>query len=124
MSNDDPIQAQLIALRRDQILNAATTVFAEKGFHRATIKDVAQTAGIADGTIYNYFANKSALLLGILDRLNQTSEREAHFEQAAHIGIQTWAREYIGQRLAMLGDEGLQVFRAPLPEILVNEELR
>ena len=39
MTHDDPIQAQLIAARRTQILDAATKVFAEKGFERATIKD-------------------------------------------------------------------------------------
>ncbi len=32
----DPIQDLLISARRNQILDAATTVFAEKGFHRAT----------------------------------------------------------------------------------------
>ena len=49
----DPIQEQLIQARRDQILKAAVAVFAEKGFQKATIRDVAKMAGIADGTIYN-----------------------------------------------------------------------
>ena len=51
----DPIQELVTAARRKQILDAATQVFAEKGFHRATIKDIARVAGIADGTIYTYF---------------------------------------------------------------------
>src|SRR5436309_1359279 len=63
----DSLQEQLIAARRIQILDAATKVFAEKGFHPTTIKDIAREAGIADGTIYNYFENKTALMLGILD---------------------------------------------------------
>ncbi len=46
---NDPIQQQLIAARRKQILDAAVRVFADKGFHRATIRDIAQAAGIADG---------------------------------------------------------------------------
>lgn len=37
----DPIQAQLVAARRNQILDAAAKVFAERGFHAATIKDIA-----------------------------------------------------------------------------------
>ena len=45
----DSIQEQLIAARRNQILDAATKVFAEKGFHPTTIKDIAREAGIADG---------------------------------------------------------------------------
>src|SRR5258708_19998646 len=64
------IQAQLAAARRTQILDAATRVFASKGFNRATIRDVARDAGVADGTIYNYFANKTDLLFRLLHRLN------------------------------------------------------
>jgi AcrR family transcriptional regulator len=51
--------------RRKQILDAATKVFAAKGFDRATIADIAREAGIAEGSIYNYFKNKSDLLIGI-----------------------------------------------------------
>jgi AcrR family transcriptional regulator len=39
----DPIQERLIAARRVQILDAATRVFAEKGFHRATVRHIART---------------------------------------------------------------------------------
>src|ERR1700752_3480931 len=65
----DPIQELVTAARRKQILDAATQVFAEKGFHRATIKEIARVAGIADGTIYTYFVSKTEVLLGILHRL-------------------------------------------------------
>jgi AcrR family transcriptional regulator len=51
--------------RRKQILSAAAQVFAEKGFERATIADIAKAAGIAEGSIYNYFKSKSDLLLHI-----------------------------------------------------------
>ncbi|MEP7289809.1 MAG: TetR/AcrR family transcriptional regulator [Chloroflexota bacterium] len=124
MTQPDPIQAQLIAARRNQILDAATQVFAAKGFHRATIKDVAKAAGIADGTIYNYFDNKTAVLLGILDRLNETSQRESDFEQAAKGDISDWVRGYMKQRFDRLGHENLEVFQVILSEMLVDEELR
>src|SRR5207245_8901537 len=75
----DSIQEQLIVARRNQILDAATKVFAEKGFHPTTIKDIARAAGIADGTIYNYFENKTALMLGLLDRMNESDQREEDF---------------------------------------------
>jgi TetR/AcrR family fatty acid metabolism transcriptional regulator len=70
------IQELVIQARRTQILDAATRVFAEKGFHHATIKDIARVAGIADGTIYTYFSSKTDVMLGILNRLNETTERE------------------------------------------------
>ncbi len=48
----DPIQKLVTATRRKKILDAATQVFAEKGFHRTMNKDIARVAGITDGTIY------------------------------------------------------------------------
>src|SRR5437660_7884477 len=77
----DTQQELLIAARRSQILDAATKVFAEKGFHPTTIKDIAREASIADGTIYIYFENKTALMLGILDRMNETEQRDVYFSQ-------------------------------------------
>ncbi len=53
----------LVEERREQILTAAARVFAEKGFDRATIRDVAQEAGLSEGSIYNYFKNKQDLLI-------------------------------------------------------------
>jgi AcrR family transcriptional regulator len=120
----DPIEELLISARRNQILDAATKVFAEKGVHRATIKDIARTAGIADGTIYNYFANKDALLLGILDRVNQSQQRAEHFAQAKESDPADFIRTYLGQRLALLSETGLDVFRVLFSELLVNRELR
>lgn len=123
-TGNDPIQEQLIAARRNQILDAATTIFAEKGFHRATIRDVAKAAGIADGTIYIYFENKTALLMGILDRLNETDQREAHFEQSVDMDIDAFFRMHLRQRLDFLGPKGMQVIQIVLSEILVNLDLR
>jgi TetR/AcrR family fatty acid metabolism transcriptional regulator len=120
----DPIQEQLIQARRNQILDAATTVFAEKGFQRATIRDVAKAAGIADGTIYNYFENKTALMLGILDRLNQTEQRDEDIAQVEQMDLRAFVQSYLRQRFAFMTEEGLEVFQAVLGEVLVNAELR
>jgi TetR/AcrR family fatty acid metabolism transcriptional regulator len=51
--------------RRRQILDAALQVFAREGYATATIHDVAHTARVAEGTIYNYFRNKDDLLVHI-----------------------------------------------------------
>ena len=53
--------------RREQILDAAMRVFAEKGYSRATNRDVAREAGITTGLIYYYFENKEALLQAVLE---------------------------------------------------------
>ena len=54
------------AERIPQIINAAMIVFAEKGFHPATMEDVAKEAGLSKGTIYLYFKNKDDLIFSVL----------------------------------------------------------
>ncbi|GAC1392924.1 MAG: TetR/AcrR family transcriptional regulator [Ktedonobacteraceae bacterium] len=53
--------------RREQIIDAAMRVFAQKGFVRATNKDVAREAGITPGLIYHYFESKEALLMAVIE---------------------------------------------------------
>jgi TetR/AcrR family fatty acid metabolism transcriptional regulator len=55
------------AEKHEKILEAAISVFAEKGFHHARIADIARRAGVADGTIYLYFRNKDDVLLTIFE---------------------------------------------------------
>ena len=97
-------QEQVAALRRTQILDAAMAVFAERGYHRATIREVARTAGVADGTIYNYFADKEALLLACLDRLNQTEQRAAQFAPALRGHQRFRQKADADYRPAIIGD--------------------
>jgi TetR/AcrR family fatty acid metabolism transcriptional regulator len=49
----------------DRILNSAIKIIGQKGFHKAKVKDIANDAGVADGTIYNYFNNKEDILVTI-----------------------------------------------------------
>jgi TetR/AcrR family fatty acid metabolism transcriptional regulator len=61
--------------KEDRILEAAVTVFSKEGFHNARMEAVAREAGVAVGTIYNYFQNKEDLLLAIF---------QAEFEERIH----------------------------------------
>ena len=54
--------------RRRQILGAAKTVFAEAGYHGASINAIIERAQIARGTFYLYFESKSAVFDSILDQ--------------------------------------------------------
>jgi TetR/AcrR family fatty acid metabolism transcriptional regulator len=47
------------------ILEAAERVFAEKGFNKAKVAEIARLAGVADGTVYEYFQSKEDLLFSI-----------------------------------------------------------
>ena len=53
--------------KRAAILNAATRVFARRGFFNAQVADVAREAGVAAGTVYLYFRSKDDLLTSIFE---------------------------------------------------------
>ena len=53
-------------VRREEILTAAAHAFAERGFHATRISDVAELAGVAQGTIYRFFASKEELATSLL----------------------------------------------------------
>ena len=64
--------------RREQVFHSAKEVFSQKGFHKASISDIVERAGIARGTFYLYFKNKrhifSCLLESLLEELDQRIE--------------------------------------------------
>jgi TetR/AcrR family fatty acid metabolism transcriptional regulator len=67
-----------------RIINAATKVFAKKGFYQAKVSEIAKEAKVADGTIYLYFENKDAILIslfeeqmkGVLDNMREQISKE------------------------------------------------
>ena len=50
-----------------RIIEAATKVFARKGFYKAKISEIASEARVADGTIYIYFENKDDILISLFE---------------------------------------------------------
>ena len=52
--------------RTSEILEAARKVFAKKGFHDATVDDIANAAGVAKGTVYLYYRSKQEVYLAAL----------------------------------------------------------
>ena len=69
MSRNSAVSARgAITDKREAILRAAISVFANKGFFNSKVADVAKAAGVADGTVYLYFKNKDDILHSIFDR--------------------------------------------------------
>src|SRR5215475_4544995 len=56
--------------KRHAILYAARELFANHGYDDTTIAEIAQTAGVAVGTVYLYFANKHDILVDVCLGLN------------------------------------------------------
>lgn len=66
--------------KRTTILNAATLLFSEKGFHATSIQEVADRSHVSKGTIYTYFSSKEDLLLSIFEFFQENIRN--HLEQA------------------------------------------
>ncbi len=49
---------ELVEKKREQIVLAAIKLFAKKGFHRTTLRDLAEEAGLSQGNIYDYVGSK------------------------------------------------------------------
>lgn len=75
----------LSEFRRSELLTAARTVFARKGFHDASIEEIAELAEVAKGTVYLYYKSKNDLYL-----------------EAVRFGVESLIRELI----ARAGDSG------------------
>jgi AcrR family transcriptional regulator len=56
------------ASRREAILSAATSLFAERGFGGTSLDDIGARVGIAGPSIYNHFASKAEILLAVMAR--------------------------------------------------------
>jgi AcrR family transcriptional regulator len=64
------------------IAQAAKEIFAERGYQRATLEDIAQRAGISKATIYLYYRNKDDLFLHVVEELVNTAMAAAAQEAA------------------------------------------
>jgi AcrR family transcriptional regulator len=123
MAETGGVRDLLIAARQEQILGAATRVFADKGFSRATTREVALEAGVSEGTIYNYFEDKEALLMAIMDTLNETERRADDFREGLATDFQGFFQAYLRHRMALIW-ENREIFRVVMSEMLVNAGLR
>jgi AcrR family transcriptional regulator len=119
----DPIKRLLVEARRSQILDAASKVFAQKGFHHATTRDIASEASVAEGTIYNYFDSKDDLLLGIVMRLSKVETMSVELKEALDEDVRDFLLVIAQHRMALI-DQNYQTLLAVLPEMLVKPDLR
>ena len=74
-----------ISLKKDvhQMIRAAVTLFKEKGFHRATTREIAKEAGFSIGTLYEYIRTKEDVLYLVCDSIyNEVHDRlSADYDQ-------------------------------------------
>ena len=91
----------LIEVRRKQIVRAGVDLFRQKGFHRATTREIAKAAGFSIGTLYEYIRTKEDVLYLVRDSIfNEVMNRLAHFPTNA--GTIDALREVIRQYFLLI----------------------
>lgn len=109
--------------RREQIIDAAMRVFAQKGFVRATNKDVAHEAGITPGLIYHYFENKDALLMAVIEGRTPLKVITSLPTGVLNMPPEQFFPFVIKQVLTIVESENfVALLKVVLPEVLHNED--
>jgi AcrR family transcriptional regulator len=79
---------------------------------------------LADGTIYIYFENKPALLLGIMDRMTASVRQNVDPAAFASMDLSQVIRTFIQHPLTVFEASDFELFKVVVSEILVNEDMR
>ncbi len=105
--------------RREQIIDAAMQIFAEKGFARATNRDIAEKAGITTGLIYYYFKSKEDLLKAALEERSplqvMAQISPAMLEQPPEILLPLLIRRVLA---VVESEQFVSIIRMVIPEML------
>ena len=82
--------------RRRELLDAAATVFAQKGFHASRVGDIAEEAGVAHGLLYHYFRSKEEVLETIFRENWGALVVETQRIEAADLPLREQLRRFAG----------------------------
>jgi AcrR family transcriptional regulator len=112
-------QPQQDMAKREAIVNAATRIFAEKGFQGASNREIAREAGISSGLIYWYFRDKSELFRAVIQNLFPLKGLQIPDEPATNVPLETLLGGIGSQFMAIMTTrEVLQLIRLALNEII------
>jgi AcrR family transcriptional regulator len=110
--------------RRQAVLAAALEMFSQKGFDRTTIRDIAKQAQLAEGTIYNHFENKTALMEALLESLASQGQAKVDMSLPDDLDLAAFLPEHLRMMLDLLIGQAGKALPVILAELLVNTELR
>lgn len=84
---------------RERVVDAATALFGESGFHRVTLEDVAKRAGVARATVYYQFESKfgllDAVIAAIVERVGLRRAQRAREHPDAALGVRLYLKEVV-----------------------------
>jgi AcrR family transcriptional regulator len=62
--------------RREQILEAANELFAERGYDEVSVEDIATAAGVTRGLVHHYFGGRKEVYIALLERIGAQREEQ------------------------------------------------
>lgn len=95
--------------RRDQILDAANALFAERGYEEVSIEDVANSAGVTRGLVHYYFGGRKDVYIALLERVGAQREEDLRppvgRTAAARVedSVSRWLEWTLANRMIYLG---------------------
>ena len=137
--------------RRRQIIEAALTCFARKGFHKTTMQDVVEQSGLSPGSIYCHFASKQDIIVAVVEErhrreralLQRAFEKQSFAETIDQLAtdfiaplhtpeerawrrltVQLWAESLHDRRLAVAVRDGVESPKAMLARTVQRAKAR
>ena len=122
------VQGKKKTEKQQKVLEAAIRLFAEKGYANTSTAEIAQAAGVSEGTIFKHYGTKDRLLLSILvpfirelfPQMMKELVREIFSEQTT---FEQCLRAFVRNRVDFLS-ENRDIFRVMFRELIYNDELR
>ena len=108
------------ARTHENLLDAAATVFAERGYGAASVEEIARTAGTSVGSVYAHFTSKEKLFVALMERRSdrEFAEAQAELAEGFEAAVPALNRRLLAEadsdHLAELGAEAwLYALRSP-----------
>ncbi len=100
--------------RREQILDAAAQLFANKGFDKTSVDEVAREAGLSKGAIYWYFPSKEQILIGLAEKFEMQNQDTV---------IQSAGEDAFGPEALYMAHRAIYADKLnnPLPDLLFQQ---
>ena len=124
------VSEEYLEAQRRTILDAAVRCFAERGFHRSTVRDVLREASVSAGAFYLYFKSKEELILAIaesrhrresewiVDALNHDS-----FAESLHVLLGAFASQLTNRRAEQERRLNVQLWAEAVLDPKINESV-
>jgi AcrR family transcriptional regulator len=118
-------RAEKQAQTRANLIDAASRVFAQRGYSAATVEEIAERAGYSHGAVYSNFASKEELFLAVFERymelrveeVAKASEIEGSFVERARAAADQWMRRFGEDRETFLLHLEFMIHAARNPEL-------